>query len=246
MKVITSINEIYSKTVIEINYKNTEKKSIELIVEIPLKSDIILNYFIGKIKDKIIKSKVIESNKAEEKYNDAIASGNTGITTNYDEKNKICSLKIGNLPENETLELKLNFIQFVNISNDFYYLNLIKEFPQINNFIPNEFEGKIIIETNSKITDLIQNNNDEKVNYTPIYSNKNKKCEIYYKKDSIDKILFKTIEIEKPLLISQYNNKLDETNYILNYYNNMNNINNIKYPCLFIFLIDESGSMDTI
>ena len=51
--------------------------------------------------------------------------------------------------------------------------------------------------------------------------------------------------MEKPLLISQYNNKLDETNYILNYYNNMNNINKIKYPCLFIFLIDESGSMDT-
>ena len=110
MKVTTSINEIYSKTEVEINYKNTKETSIELIVEIPLRSEIIFDYFIAKIKDKIIKSKVIESNKAEEKYNDAIASGNTGIATMYDEENKICSVKIGNLPKKETLELKLNFI----------------------------------------------------------------------------------------------------------------------------------------
>ena len=36
MKVTTSINEIYSKTEVEINYKNTKETSIELIVEIPL------------------------------------------------------------------------------------------------------------------------------------------------------------------------------------------------------------------
>ena len=244
MKVTTSINEIYSKTEVEINYKNTKETSIELIVEIPLRSEIIFDYFVAKIKDKIIKSKVIESNKAEEKYNDAIASGNTGIATIYDEKNKICSVKIGNLPEKETLELKLNFIQFVNIKNDYYSLNLIKDFPKIKDFISNEFEGKIIIETNSKIIELKQNNNDKEVNYNTIYSNENKKCQIEYKRDSIDKILFKTIEIEKPLLFSQYNSNLNETNYILQYYQNNNSItSNKEYPCLFIILIDQSASM---
>ena len=243
MKVVTSINEIYSKTEIEIEYKNKSENSIELIVEIPLRFDIIFNNFIAKIKDKIIKSKVIESNKAEEKYNDAIASGNTGIATTYDEKNKICSLKIGNLPQNETLELKLNFIQIVTIKNDFYSLNLIKEFPQINDFIENDFEGKIIIETESKISDIIQKNNDKKINYKPIFSNENKNCFFYYKKNTIDKIQFKTIEMEKPLLISQYNNKLNETNYILKYYINNNTNSNKDYPFLFIILIDQSGSM---
>ena len=244
MKVTTSINEIYSKTEVEINYKNTKETSIELIVEIPLRSEIIFDYFVAKIKDKIIKSKVIESNKAEEKYNDAIASGNTGIATMYDEENKICSVKIGNLPKKETLELKLNFIQFVNIKNDYYSLNLIKDFPKIKDFISNEFEGKIILETNSKIIELKQNNNDKEVNYNTIYSNENKKCQIEYKRDSIDKILFKTIEIEKPLLFSQYNSNLNETNYILQYYQNNNSItSNKEYPCLFIILIDQSVSM---
>ena len=81
MKVSTFINEIYSTTEVELSYKNSNKDSIELIIEIPMKVEIVFNYFIAKIKDKIIKSKVIESNKAEEKYNDTIASGNTGITS---------------------------------------------------------------------------------------------------------------------------------------------------------------------
>ena len=59
-------------------------------------------------------------------------------------------------------------------------------------------------------------------NIKPNYSNEKKKCEIEYKRDAIDKILFKTKDMEKPLLISQYNNKLKETNYILNYYINNN------------------------
>ena len=250
MKVSTFINEIYSTTEVELSYKNLQKESVELIIEIPMKVEIVFNYFIAKIKDKIIKSKVIESIKAEEKYNDAIASGNTGIASAYDASNKICSLKIGNLPSDETLNLKFSFIQFVTIKDSFYSINLIKDFPTINAFNFSYFEGKIIIETNSEITDLIQKRDSENINYTTTinYSEEKQKCEIEYKEDSIDKILFKTKNMEKPLIISQYNKRMDEMNCILKYYNNKNEPNNNKqYPCVFIFLIDQSGSMsDTI
>ena len=41
-------------------------------------------------------------------------------------------------------------------------------------------------------------------------------------------------------MICQYNPKLNEMNYIYNYYNiNNSNTNNKQYPCLFIFLIDK-------
>ena len=208
--------KISAKTEAKLIHKNTKASPVELIIEIPLRTEIIFNYFIAKIKDKIIKSKVIESNKAEEKYNDAIASGNTGIKFNYDLQKRICSLKIGNLPEGEILELKFYFIQFVTIKNAFYCINLVKEFPHINNFNPNNFEGKIIIETFSKIINVLQNNKAKSKYYTPNYSNDKKKCEIEYVDNDLDKILFKTTDIEKNLLIKQYNNKLNETNYILN------------------------------
>ena len=246
MKCITYINEIYSRTELELSYKNNKENPVEIIIEVPMRSEIIFNKLIIKLKDKIIETKVIESNKAEEKYNDAISSGNTGITSSYNTERKVCSLKIGNLPENETLTLNYSFIQFINIKDSFYCLNLIKDFPSINDFNTDISKGKIIIETNSEINNLqCLNDSNGVIAYFPKYSNKNKKCKIEYDIIHLNKILFKTLNMEKPLLISQYNNKLDETNYILNYYNNMNNINKIKYPCLFIFLIDESGSMDS-
>jgi hypothetical protein len=104
-------------------------------------------------------------------------------------------------------------------------------------------EGKIIIEANSEIIDLIQRRDSENINYTANYSEGNKKCEIEYKEDSLDKILFKTKHMEKPLIISQYNKRMNEMNYILKYYNNNDLNNNKQYPCVFIFLIDQSGSM---
>ena len=246
MKVLTYINEIYSKTEVELTYKNIEEYPVEIIVEIPLKIEIIFNYFIAKINDKVIKSKILKSDKADEKYSDAIASGDTGITSSYDTSKKICSLKIGNLPKDETLKLKFSFLHLVKIKDSFYCINLIKDFPSISNFNTNSFEGKVIIETYSSINNLIlMNDSNNKVSLMPLYSKGNKKCEIKYEhKSFLEKIMFKTIKMEQSLLISQYNNKMDETNYILKYYYNTDINNDIKYPCLFIFIIDQSGSME--
>ena len=242
MKVSTYANEVYSKTEVQIYYENKTDYPIELIIEIPLKQEIVFNYFIAKIGNKIIKSKIIETAKAEEKYSDAISKGNTGISSTYNLEEKLYSVKIGNIPQKEILELKCYFIQLMSTKNGFLCLDLMKDFPQIKNFNSEEFEGKIIIETFSKITDMKTDINGE-------YSNDNKKYIIEYDKNKnfINKILFKTQDMEKPFLISQYNKRLDETNYILKYYCNNNenneNVNNNKYPCLFIILIDQSGSM---
>ena len=238
MKVTTYANEVYSKTEVQINYENRTDSPIELIIEIPLKQEIVFNYFIAKIKDKIIKSKIIETSKAEEKYSDAISKGDTGISSTYNLEEKLYSVKIGNIPQKETLELKCYFIQLISIKNGFYCLNLMKDFPKIKNFNSEKFEGKIIIETFSQITDI-------KTDINGAYSNDNKKYIIEYNKNTINRILFKTKDIEKPFLISQYNKRLDETNYILKYYCNNENNENVKnkYPCLFIILIDQSYSM---
>ncbi len=236
-RLLIHINEIFATTAVIENYENNSNSPIELIIEIPIRTEIIFDHFIARIKDKVIRSKIIESEKGEEKYNDAIAKGNTGITSTYNIEEKLYILKIGNILPKENLELKIYFIQFITIKNSLYVLNLMKYFPKIKDNNCKDIKGKIIIETNSKITKLISINE-------PQYSNENKKCIIEYNMND-DKILFTTEEMLKPILISQYNNKTNETNYILNYYNNNNDNNNNtkRYPCLFIFLIDQSGSM---
>ena len=56
--------------------------------------------------NKIVISKIMSKEKAEEKYNDTIASGNTGFISIYKEKEY--TVNIGNLEPNQ--QIKLNFL----------------------------------------------------------------------------------------------------------------------------------------
>ena len=132
--------------------------------------------------------------------------------------------------------------------------------------------GKICLKTHSKITRLVNKNfsinKDFKQEFNPEYT----ECNIDFKISSESKeynsilsLLFRTEKMDEPFLLSQYNPSKDETSYIFgkiyepkqipipekpdtnletNYY--------LKYqqqeaktdtPSLFIFLIDQSGSM---
>ena len=235
----TYANEIYSKTEIILNYVNHEDNPIELIIDIPMRSELIFESFIAKIKDQIIKSKIIETEKAEEKYTDAIAKGDKGVATSYNLEDKLYSVKIVNLPAKETLELRCYFLQFVMIKDGYYCLNILKDYPQILNFTPNQIKGEIIIETNSEIINIETNKgsfcNEDKTKYRINYDNN----------DIIEKILFKTKNITRPLLLSQYNPSIKEINYILNtLIEKEEKFNEKIYPCLFILIIDQSGSME--
>ena len=234
----TYANEIYSKTEILMNYVNNKDNPIELIIEIPMRAELIFESFIAKIKDQIIKSKIIETEKAEEKYTDAISKGDTGVTTSYNLEDKLYTVKIGNLPSKETLELRCFFLQFVSIKNGFYCLNILKDYPKILNFTPNQIKGEIIIETNSEIINIEPNIGsfckEDKAKYRINYDNNN----------TIEKILFKTQNMVSPLLMSQYNPSSNETNYIFNtLIEKEEKFKDKIYPCLFIIIIDQSGSM---
>ena len=235
----TYSNEIYSKTEVILNYTNNKDNPIELIIEIPIRTELIFESFTAKIKDRIIKSKIMEKEKAEEKYNDAIAQGYTGLSTSYKLDEKLYEVKIGNLPAKESLELKCYFIQFISLKNGLYCLNIIKDFPKILNYTPNEIQGEVIIETNSEMTEFDANN----IKCSFLDENKTK-YKINYKNEVIEKILFKTKNMKLPLLISQYNPSTNETNYILNTFIEQDQkFKENKYPCLFILIIDQSGSM---
>ena len=236
----TYSNELYSKIETTLHYINKEENPIELIIEIPNRTELIFDSFIAKIKDKIIKSKIIENEKAEEKYNDAIAMGNTGVMTSYNLEEKLYSVKIGNLPSKEILELKCYFIQFISINKGFFCLNLIKDFPKILSFTPNQVQGEVIIETNSEITEIIENESKK----GKFYDEKKTKFILNYENNEIEKIMFKTKNMSAPLLMSQYNKLTNETNYVFNILVEKDQKSNLKkYPCLFILVIDQSGSM---
>ncbi len=72
----SEVNEIYAKTEIKQNYKNNYKSTIEIKIQFPILKDYNLSKFIVKIDEKTIISKILETEKGKEKYNDEISSGN--------------------------------------------------------------------------------------------------------------------------------------------------------------------------
>jgi hypothetical protein len=176
---------------------------------------------------------------------------------------------MGNIPANEEVIFISEFIQFVESSKT-YEFELFRNLPifygkagEIQN---NDLKGKISICTNNKIIKIEKNIllkeliiseekylNDDKNNYLinyeiqklPIFSN-------YHRDNYIpsSKIYFE-IEINQnlcePLVYCQKSSlNKDELNYVIHYTNKTKKTNDniLKInPALFIFLLDQSGSM---
>ena len=296
----SKVNEIFASTEVIQYFTNPLEESIELTILFPIKEEISLSKFVVTIDDQIVLSKVMAKEKAEEKYSDAIASGNVGIISKYEESEKSYSVNIGNLKPKKQVKLDSIFIQMIGTQDMSYEFSIMEKYPS---FYYKELKGndkpknkKIIadfeIQTQSKITRLIAPFYDElakknpNTKYTVQYSPDYKTAKIEYTKDSEDLneisneenwdnpsfystfcILFRTEKMNEPLLCTQYNPEFKETAYSINYVYASKNVkeipipekpdedNTISYtakyeeninnetPGLFIFLIDQSGSM---
>ena len=299
----SKVNELFATTELTQYFTNELKDSIELTILFPIKEEIDLSKFVVSIDDKKVISKVMPKEKAEEKYNDSIASGNVGIYSSYQDNQNSYSVNIGNIKPNQKIKLNTVFIQMIGTQDMSYEFNIMEKYPSFHykELNKKKSRNKIInanieIETQSKITRLIAPFMDEQAKknstYEVQYNQDYKKAKIKYIKnpDNISNInmnnpndfsgkvnaptfyssfciLFRTENINKPILYYQYNPELKETAYSINYVYTSKNMKeipipekpdediNISYaskyednlinetPGLFIFLIDQSGSM---
>ena len=272
----TELNEFYAKTSITQYFKNYSNNSVELILKFPYSSSIQFSKFTLEMNNKKVISRVLGKEKAEEKYNDAIAEGKVGAISKRTEKN--IQVTIGNIGPNELIKLTSEFIQFLTTEDMSYCFTTMKNFPQFcskkkNLNIMFKIQANIKIKTHSKITRLITKgfrqyiekifNNDYTTCDLKYYSWNNTEKELF---ENNFKILFRTESMNKLNLITQYDHKKNETSCIFSMVYNKKDINipvkekpdladNEDYiklyqkdiinnnPSLFIFLIDQSGSM---
>ena len=301
----SKINELFATTELTQYFTNTLKDSIELSIVFPIKEEINLSKFVISIDDKVVISKVMAKEKAEEKYNDSIASGNTVFISSYEENQSSYSVNIGNIKPNQKIKLNTIFIQMIGTQDMSYEFNIMEKYPtfhykELNKDQPKNktINANFEIQTQSKITRLIAPFMDEEAKknstYEVQYSSDYKNAKIKYiknpdnekninEKNINDKfysgkvnaptfyssfcLLFRTENMNKPILYSQYNPELKETAYSINYIYTSKNLkeipipekpdedNTISYtskyeenvtnetPGLFIFLVDQSGSM---
>ena len=287
----SNINEIFATTELIQEFQNPYKDAIELEILFPINKNINLSKFEILMKEKKIVSKIMPKEKAEEKYSDAIAKGNTGIKGQYSKDMKSYCVNIGNINSKEKITLKTLYNQPITSYDMSFEYIIMNNFPFFNLNSNNEKETKentieviynINIKTCSKITRLFTNfKNMESLSIT--YNEDYTKSKIIHKieEDLINEnefenkivedelhILFRTKDINKPTLFYQYNPIIKKHSYSLNYLYSSDKISELidipekpiendiksfyeKYisnitkeePSLFIFLVDQSGSM---
>jgi hypothetical protein len=247
----TELNEFYAKTNVIQYYLNNLDKPIDLIIKFPNNSKIQFSKFTLEMNNKKVISKVIDKIKAEEKYTDAIASGNTGAFSSK-ELNEI-KVNIGNIPGKSIVKLTSEFIQFLNIEDMSYCYSFMKNFPNFssqnyNNAKLQKIKVKINIKTFSKITRLItkgfENNLEKKFNEKSNiikqleYENYRLQMRYNYIKDNNQKIYLNNQNLKMKIndyenLCKKYKNnnklKLNSTRNKKNYSNTYNNPNSINY-----------------
>ena len=228
----THINELICQTEVIQYFKNSRETAIELEMVIPQLSDINITRFEVIKKDQKIISQLLEKEKAKEKYNDTISTGNSSlISYNENDKIKIC---LGNLPSGEEIELKTYFFGHIICKDLSYQAKFPVIFPSfliqdsksegnIENYSYNKsvVQGKININTSSKITRLIINGSKNFDKIEKKYSDDKRNIDIeiskynFSDKDIPGIILFRTENIYEEKLYYQYNPNKNESYYML-------------------------------
>lgn len=239
-------NEIFAKTQIYQTFLNDYNFPLEIKIEIPLLNDYRLTKFNIKIDNKIIVSQILEKEKGKEKYTDEISSGNTSFFGNVLDSGEKMVINIGNLFPRKTIELMTEYIQLIQSEDMSYCLNVIQSYPKIvldnnkneNNIFSQYYfrgiKGNINISTNNNLTRFIILNKRKDISYnTEVYdnltfskvsfnsNNLEDKNINSYKFKSLPyfplKIIFRTENINIPILYSQYDNVKNETSYLIHY-----------------------------
>ena len=267
-KIDSKLNEFFSKTRVIQKFKNNSENPLELKIYVIKKEGIIFSSFNCQIGESIkVKSKVIKKEKAEQKYTDSVASGNAAIFVSDDptNENRII-INMGNILGKTEVIFISEFINSIEASQK-YEFEIFRNLPIFQGkndeiFENSELSGKINIKTKAEIINiekkilmkdlkiieekyLNENKNDYLITYKidklPSFS--------WYNLDYIpsSKIYFDLNTNEPFALIQNSSLEENENNYFIQYKYKKEKLDNenesTNHPALFIFLVDQSGSM---
>ena len=235
VKIHSHINEVMVLSEVTQYFKNNSNFPIELSIELSELTNCIITKFEMILDDQKIVSKILEKEKAEEKYNDAIASGNAGfISYSKDKKTTVC---LGNVPSKKEVELKTHYFGNL-LCNDLSYQAIFPTiFPtfiihknefnknsnnsqQNYNYVKQIVIGKIEINCFYKIKRLIIKGSSNFDKIDKKYLNDDKSVEINILKNSFSNedipgiILFRTEKINDDYLFYQYDPQKDLDYYL--------------------------------
>jgi len=246
----TEINEIFAKTKVTQKVYNNSNSPYELEFSIHKYFNILFSSFYAKVGNSLeARSKVIKTEKAEEKYTDSISSGNTWIYTTQHGINEI-KVHIGNFPPKEELTFTSEYIQFTKLSDNIYEYDLFNNVPILSGDKGIKFENERVevileIKTKNNIKNVYKKLSDKLIIKEEKFEKDNKRFLLKYKNETNlnelkgpNKLYFEINNISYPILFSQKSikNKTEES-FILNY---QLTEKEKLIPALFIILFEQN------
>jgi len=243
---------------------NNSKNSYEVIYYFPIEQQIAITNLQIFINGKTIIGKILDRTKAQEKYIDAIASGDSAYLCEYDENDKdLLKFSIGNLLPGQKTTISITCIKIIELDENNFYNALIPAVmtPKYQNSIENSnlqnyFYSKSTsyqsdlqtswnlnceIFANSGITDILCSH---KININKNSTKTNCKINLSEKIPNIDfYIKFKTANMNTPQIILQKSEQFPYYAGAIAFCPNFDMKKCENGPGEYIFVIDCSGSM---
>ena len=91
------VNDVFATISMTQTYINDIDSPIEATLTFPSEKDVLVSQMIVTLDDKVIESKIMKKEEAEEKYDDAIASGKSAFLLNELKDSQSLSLNVGNI-----------------------------------------------------------------------------------------------------------------------------------------------------
>ena len=87
-----------ASTNVELTYVNPSRDSpLECTYVVPLEKSSLLSKFEAVINDRVVETKVMKKEKAQERYDDAVAGGNAAVFAKKSKKDDTMTIKLGSL-----------------------------------------------------------------------------------------------------------------------------------------------------
>ena len=87
-----------ASTNVELTYVNPSQDSpLECTYVVPIEKNTLLAKFEAVINDRVVETKVMRKERAQERYDDAVAGGNAAVFAKKSKKDDTMTIKLGNL-----------------------------------------------------------------------------------------------------------------------------------------------------
>ena len=207
-------------------YKNTRKESLEISWSFPVLPNSGITSLQISLSDRVLKGKLMEKQKADEKYEDAIAKGNTGYKLKYDKSAKldILQMSIGNMKTQEEVIVYIGMVVSLEYDPGCWKVSIPAIYTKalVDISLGYKWEVDAVITSNAPILGVHSTHHIDEYTLTQDQSSISMKMSGNQSLKKDIEIRYRTGEVEKPMVEVVENRETGEVAAVVSFFPEVN------------------------